>query len=406
MLAGAGIGGYFLLDRSGIIHSADPDTPKKPADALPIRWQTQLPKPDTVGSSLGGLPALWTTKTDNPVYADEKGGVRAFDHATGRKLWTLQTPKGASEVCAAAPEPSPDGVGAVAFDAGGDDCAFLDVFDTDTGRTLWTKNLASGYKSTAPRIAVGRHAVITDAGGGVRMYSVSGGHVVFIPYARGHDCGDDADWTGDHLATSSSCSDAKPKNELDIRDLEFGDTYKFPGDARDVQLVAGDRPLTVVFQGKDDDSPESVQTYDDGKPQKAFQLPAKVQFDRNGVYVDSDQSVMVSSYDDNTGTGAVDLRTGKLLWSKKNTVTVGTGDGGAIAVQGSGDMSKPSKLVSIDLHSGAVKTMGTLYVAGNPSATDLQGAGFTWSGNVLYVVTDDGRTGKDTLTLRAFESES
>ncbi|MGO4426730.1 PQQ-binding-like beta-propeller repeat protein, partial [Streptomyces sp. MCAF7] len=170
-----------------------------PANALHQQWHAELPESHVHGN-LSGLPALWTTDR-GPVYADDNG-VRAFDPETGKKLWTVKTPKGASEVCAIAPQPNSDGVGAAVYDAGGNDCAFLVVFDTETGRTLWSKNLSSGYKTVAPRVQVSEDTVVTGIGG-VAAYSISHkGAKVWTLYSRGRDCGNDIVWSGAYLAYS------------------------------------------------------------------------------------------------------------------------------------------------------------------------------------------------------------
>lgn len=389
--------------RSG--QSGGPDGTGRPSDALRLAWKTKLPEGHTLGS-LSGLPALWPG-TRNPVYVDDNG-VRAFDRRTGKALWTLPTPKGASEVCAAAPEPNADGVAAVAFDSGGNDCGFLVVFDTETGRTLWAKNLAGDSRTISPTIQVGRSSVVANMGSNLSSYLISGGGAAqWTLYSRGHDCGTDVDWTGSWLAASSSCSDVKPKDQLSIEDLDFGDSYKFPGDNRDVELVAGDRPLTVVFQGKDDDSPLSVQTYDEEtKPQKAFTLSgplADIEF-AGRTYVDPATSIMVSSYGSTTGAGAVDLRTGKLLWSKEDAVPLGTDSNQVYAVTGPAKNGRDPRLVSFNLFDGTERVLGSLYAPGHALGPSIGSLHLSWSADVLLVSAGGfGGPGKE-LGLYAFDA--
>lgn len=388
--------------QSGQSGQSDPSDP--PADALGVTWKTTLPESHTLGS-LNGLPALWSS-TRNPVYADDNG-VRAFDEATGKKLWTVATPKGASEVCSVG-APNPDGVAAVAFDAGGNDCSYLVAFDTETGRTLWSRNLAGDYPTNTPRIQVNRRSVVASMGHGLETYSITGnGAKDWTLYARGHDCGDDADWSGDYLVVSSSCSDAKPEHELTIRDLQWGDDHPFPGDSRDVQLVAGDNPLTVVFQGKDDDSPGSVQTYDDDfKPQKAFTLSgplAKVEF-AGTTFVDSDSSVMVTAYKSTTGACAVDLKTGKLLWSREEAIPLGVDSGQVIAVIPPAENQRDPRLVSIGLLDGKQRVLGTLYTPKHEIGPLIGSLGLSWSGSTLYVTAKDYYAPNSAPSLYAFDA--
>ncbi|MEU5609643.1 PQQ-binding-like beta-propeller repeat protein [Streptomyces sparsogenes] len=374
-----------------------------PANALHQKWQTELPESHILGN-LSGLPALWTT-TRGPVYADDNG-VRAFDPETGKKLWTVKTPKGASEVCAIAPEPNSDGVGAAVYDAGGNDCAYLVVFDTETGRTLWSKNLSSGYKTVAPHVQVSDDTVIAGIGG-VSAYSISGGAKKWTVYSRGRDCGNDIVWSSAYLAYSSSCSDAKPEDLLSIQDLRYGDNWKFPNEKRDVEQVVGDDPLTLVLvdQEGNDDAKRYLQTYtEDGKPDKSFRLTGKlgeVQFGNTSVVV-KDGSVLLSNYHDTAGLGATDLKTGDVLWSKRETRQVGLEDGKVLALKAAERLGGDPTLVALGLRDGKEQSRGVLYTPKHSlNRVDMMSAGM-W-GNTLFVIGHPSDDPQRKLVLRAFD---
>ncbi|NUS88566.1 MAG: PQQ-binding-like beta-propeller repeat protein [Streptomyces sp.] len=377
-----------------------------PANALHQKWQTELPQSHVRGN-LSGLPALWTTER-GPVYADDNG-VRAFDPETGKKLWTVKTPKGASEVCAVAPQPNSDGVGAAVYDAGGNDCAFLVVFDTETGKTLWSKNLSSGYKTVAPHVQVSEDTVVTGIGG-VAAYSISNkGAKVWTLYSRGRDCGNDIVWSGAYLAYSSSCSDAKPENQLSIRDLRYGDVWKFPNEKRDVEEVLGDDPLTLVLTEQEghDDPKRALQTYTkDGKPDRTFPLTGALKDLQFGATttVDRDSSELLSYYDTTSGMAATDLKTGKVLWSKRQTRQVGLEDGKVIALRAPKAPAQDPTLVSLGLRNGTEESRGVLYTPKHTlQMVDSMSAG-TW-GDTLYVIGNpiDDPQGQGKLVLRAFD---
>ncbi|MEU5032214.1 PQQ-binding-like beta-propeller repeat protein [Streptomyces milbemycinicus] len=374
-----------------------------PAHALHQKWQAELPKSHVRGN-LSGLPALWTTDR-GPVYADDNG-VRAFDPETGKKLWTVKTPKGASEVCAIAPQPNSDGVGAAVYDAGGNDCAFLVVFDTETGKTLWSKNLSSGYKTVAPHVEVSEDTVVTGIGP-VSAYSISGGDKKWTVYSRGRDCGNDIVWSSDYLAASSSCSDVKLEDQLSIHDLRYGDVWKFPGEKRDVEQVVGDDPLTLVLAEQDgnDDAKRYLQTYTkDGKPDKTFRLTGKlanVQFGNTDVVV-RDESVLLSNYDDTAGLGATDLKTGKVLWSKKQTRQVGLEDGKVVALKAAEQPGGDPTLVSVGPRDGKEESRGVLYTPKHSlNRVDMMSVGAL--GNTLYVIGHPIDDPQGKLVLHAFD---
>ncbi|MDX3232127.1 PQQ-binding-like beta-propeller repeat protein [Streptomyces sp. ME19-01-6] len=407
LLAGGITVALFKHDSSASDDSATPAAKQSspPAHALRQKWQTELPESHVLGN-LSGLPALWRT-IRGPVYADDNG-VRAFDPETGKTLWTVKTPDGASEVCAIAPQPNSEGVGAAVYDAGGNDCAFLVVFDTETGRTLWSKNLSSGYKTVAPRVEVGEDTVVASIGV-VSAYAISGGAKKWTVHSRGRDCGNDIEWSSRYLAYSSSCSDVKPEDELSILDLRYGDTWKFPNEKRDVEQVVGDDPLTLVLvdQEGSDDAKRYLQTYtEDGKPDKSFRLTGKlanVQFG-NTTIVDRDESVLLSNYDDTAGLGATDLKTGKVLWSKRQMRQVGlTDDGKVIALKASKRLGGDPTLVALGLRDGEEESRGVVYTPKHSlNRVDMMSAG--WWGDTLYVIGHPSDDPQGKLVLRAFDT--
>ncbi|MES4905215.1 MULTISPECIES: PQQ-binding-like beta-propeller repeat protein [unclassified Streptomyces] len=390
---------------SGGTGSGDPSAKQSgpPAHALRQKWQTELPESHVLGN-LSGLPALWTTER-GPVYADDNG-VRGFDPETGKTRWTVKTPKGASEVCAIAPQPNSEGVGAAVYDAGGNDCAYLVVFDTETGRTLWSKNLSSGYRTVAPHVEVSEDTVVASIGV-VSAYSISGGDKKWTVHSRGYDCGNDIEWSAGYLAYSSSCSDAKPEDELSILDLRYGDNWKFPNEKRDVEMVVGDDPLTLVLvdQEGNDDAKRYLQTYtDDGKPDNSFRLTGKlgnVQFGNTSIVV-KDGSVLLSNYDDTAGLGATDLKTGKVLWSKRQTREVGLEDGKVLALKAAEQLGGDPTLVSVGLRDGKEESRGVLYTPKHSlNRVDMMSVG-TW-GDKLYVIGHPSDDPQGKLVLRAFD---
>lgn len=400
-----------------------PKTQQYPV-ALRQKWKMRLPSSDQ-RSSLSISPTIWSQPyVRNPVYADSNG-VRGFDRETGKMLWTVKTPRGASEICAVSSGPSGDGVGAAVFDAGGNNCAYLVVFDTDTGQTLWSKNLAGNDGTEAPRlwtrklsgvdgtpppqvdpqVVVNSQAVVTDIGDRLSAYAITGGRKLWTLQASGPDCWYDVAASDYYLAISRSCDDGEDQLTIYASD---GDTWRFSKEKRDVEQVVSGSPLMLVFE-EGENNRRSLQTYtEDGKPDKTFPLTGKLgklQFEGNRTLVD--ESIMVSSYGSSTifgpdGIVATDLKTGKVLWSKREGwVPVSIEEHGQVTaiMPPRNPWAGDPKVVSISLRDGKERVRGTLYTPEH----SLYGASYGgWSDEVYAVGEKDPGDSQAGRMLRAF----
>ena len=373
LLIGGGVGGYFLLS-----DSEEADRP--PANAMPRVWETKMPATSGSARSGHGTRSMWHNGKE-VIYGDSNG-VRAFNADTGKKTWTVKAPKAAGEVCAMSEETSVDGVGAVVFDAGGDDCSFLSLIDTETGRMLWSRNLKGKRPEHDPLVVVNKEVVVAAMGDTYGGFAISGGgDKVFGVKARGHLCTNNTALSPQYLAISSDCSDAKPKRQLSVQDLEYDSiNWRIPGESRAVERTLSDRPLTLLMQSGGGPEPErSIQTYtDEGKPAHTFPLKGELKdldFESHPTIVDEDEQVMISAYQNNGGVAATDLKTGKLLWSKLGAFAFNEGDGKVTAIAApAGDPNvRDPRVVDFDLRTGTETVFGTLYDAKHsmPSPKDM-----------------------------------
>ncbi|MFE3887651.1 PQQ-binding-like beta-propeller repeat protein [Streptomyces lydicus] len=365
LLVAAGVGGYFLFSGD----SADPGA-ARPANALPRKWEAASSVSEREGQNENGLRSMWFNN-DDVIYGDGEG-VRAYNRKTGKKKWTVKTPKGAGEVCAMSAEPSDDGVGAVVFDAGGDDCSYLSVVDTDTGRTLWSKNLQDGHGAEhEPRVVVNSKVVAVTIGQTYAGFSVGRGAKVWDLTARGHDCTNSVGLSPQYLAVASDCSDAKPQKQLMLQDLEYDSIHStVTGEDHTIARTLSDRPLTLLTEsGSTADPVHYIQTYTDKpKPDHTFQLSGELKdlkFEPRNTYVDEDEKILVTGYGAGNGLAAMDMKTGELLWKKRGSAAIaGVNNQGLIMVTDSPDSGasavKPL-VVAVGLRDGKEKVKGTLY---------------------------------------------
>ncbi|WP_051877574.1 PQQ-binding-like beta-propeller repeat protein [Streptomyces natalensis] len=365
VLIGAGVGGYFLLSGD------DSDGKAPPANAMQQLWKAPSPMSDREGQDENGLRSMWFND-DDVIYGDG-AGVRAYNLKSGKKEWTVKTPEGAGEVCAMSKEPSDDGVGAVIFDAGGNDCAYLSVIDTDTGHTLWSKDLKdSWHEEDSPEVVVNSKVVEVSIGRNTAAYSLNHGVKLWHLVARGGGCLYSTALSPQYLAAVSECTAAKPKHQMTLQDLEYDSIHsEIPGEKRSIDEILSDDPLTVLMHTDNNGAPNPdrfLQTFtDEGKPDHSFKLEGelkKLKFGPRTSYVDTDNQVLVSEYGDYHGIAAMDLKTGKLLWKKFGSEAIaGVDREGVIVVTDSlgGADAVHQKVMAIGLRDGKEKELGSLY---------------------------------------------
>lgn len=407
VLIGAGVGGYFLFTADD---SAAPAS-DRPANAMPRLWEAPSPASDREGQGENNLRSMWFNN-DDVVFGDAQG-VRAYNRKTGKKQWTAKTPKGAGEVCAMSKEPSEDGVGAVVFDAGGDDCSFLSVIDTDTGRTLWSKNLKGGSSTEdSPQMVVNSKVVAVAIGQTYAGFTITGGAKVWELTARGHGCTTTVGLSPQYRAVGSDCSDAKPKKQLALQDLEYSGIHStVTGDGRAVGQILSDRPLTIRMSEEANviDAEGTLSTYtEEGKPDKTFQLSGELKdlsLKPRDTFVDEDEQVLVSGYGSG-GIAAVDLKTGELLWKKRSAASAALDTEGLIAVTDAPDTGTPGQdpvLVSIGVRDGKEKVLGTVYdpkhALGSPELMSL-----AWDGHTNTLFIQGEGLNHDKSSIQAFKA--
>ncbi|MEU8786347.1 PQQ-binding-like beta-propeller repeat protein [Streptomyces sp. NPDC048637] len=406
VLVGCGVGGYFLLSGDDSADTAS----DRPANAIPRLWEAASPASDREGQDENNLRSMWFNN-DDVVYGDSSG-VRAYNRKTGKKQWTVKTPKGAGEVCAMSKDASDDGVGAVVFDAGGDDCSFLSVVDTDTGRTLWSKNLKGGGSEDSPQMVVNSKVVAVAIGDTYAGFTITGGAKVWELTARGHECTTTVGLSPQYRAVGSDCPDAKPKKQLALQDLEYSGIHStVTGDGRAVGEILSDRPLTIRMSAEANviDAEGTLSTYTkDGAPAKTFELSGELKdlsLKPRDTIVDEEEQVLVSGYGSG-GMAAMDLKTGELLWKKRASAPVALDTDGLIAVMSApaaGPVGQDPVLVSIGVRDGKEKVLGTLYdpkhSLGSPELMSL-----AWDGHTNTLFLQGEGLSHDKSSVQAFKA--
>ncbi|MFG2224404.1 PQQ-binding-like beta-propeller repeat protein [Streptomyces sp. NPDC048644] len=407
VLIAFGVGGYFFLAGG----SGDAGEEKPPL-AMARKWNVDLQSTTSRPDEDNGMRAMWLN--DDEVIFGGHDGVRAYNRQTGKQQWELETPKGAGGVCALPAEPSSEGVGAAVFDAGGGDCSYLSVFDSNTGRTLWVKNLKGRAKETHPHVGISREYVAVAIGDTYAGFSVTGGVGKWQLKRRGHHCMVSVGLSAEYMARVSDCSDGKPQRQLDIQHLDLDSiSANLHGEKLDLERIVSDEPLTLLMTSDDSEPTRVLQTYTttgDPKPDKRIELTGdlkELDFVPRTTMVDGDAQVLVTTYGNSSGTAAVDLKSGKLLWKRsgaaataldgENAIVVGSSKGTATQLG-----TQDPQLLSLGLRDGKEKVLGTLYDPKHdlPSATQMS---VRWNDNEHTLYIEGNHPSGDAPFIRAFQ---
>jgi outer membrane protein assembly factor BamB len=319
LIAGGGIG-YFVLTSGS--HSGSGGTKAAvPSDALQAAWKSK-PLPRATRSHNIGMPwpGHWTYRR-TLVYGDENG-VRGYDMENGHQKWKVEPPKGAGEPCAMSSASSPDGLGVVVFDAGGDECSFLAAVDLDSGRVAWSKKLLTEYGENGPQVYVGSTyvSVALNTVEGMQTFDVRTGAAADPFASSGIGCRFRFVFSAQYIVAKPEC-----KDEMIVLDTQYGaEPVSIPHQKGKPVKILSDSPLRIVVTtGEDDDGPRQLLTFtDDEDGFETMTLTgtlADVVFDDVGSAVTEDG--LYFCHLNNGYDAVVDLDDGKEIWKAKDPRT-------------------------------------------------------------------------------------
>ncbi|MFD8477970.1 PQQ-binding-like beta-propeller repeat protein [Kitasatospora sp. NPDC059673] len=306
-----GVGGFVYFRHQG--GDAAATRVREPGNTLTRDWEQSVPRTQPSGTGLTGLPGLWAVN-QTVVFADG-GGVRGFDGATGAPKWTLKPPDHVGRPCAMSWRATANGLGAVAYDAGGGDCSVIAAVDTNAGTVLWSKNLAGGVKSSTPILTANDNMITADLGqAGVTRFDARLGTTLPLPRPAPHsgECTKRYALADYHGVMTSDCpgEGVTVFSQLDTK----GGNDSYPADGRKVLAVLGEDPVTVLFET--DSEHRWIQTFTHEGAGKLIELTGELEkfhFDSRCRMV-ADKHLLIAEYQQTHGYAALDLNTGRLLW--------------------------------------------------------------------------------------------
>ncbi|MFJ6215243.1 PQQ-binding-like beta-propeller repeat protein [Streptomyces sp. NPDC092296] len=352
--------------------------------------------PGTERPALGGtLAAAWQLPAPAKVDIDDRlmgswllpgaivrgsaTGVRAYDLSTGRPLWTLTPPAGATDVCAMAPAPNKDGVAAVAFDRGKHNCALVSALDAATGRIRWTHTVKPlhGDQVGSTDVFVSDSTVVIgnpNASGGLR---ITDGSTAWTFHDRDDICLSQLRGGGDTVVVDDFCGGKAERSQLRALDAGTGRTrwkWTLPGRYPNVSRLLSAEPVVVDLVQEPDN--EYLLSFDSGgRPQAKIPLPdgayGKLRFTELGDPVPESfvrGGTLFARSEEQRERPAViayDLASGRELWhwsgsGKDGAGAVGLTADGRVQAVSYGTYDEPSRLVTLDPATGAATPLATL----------------------------------------------
>ncbi|MDQ0846304.1 PQQ-binding-like beta-propeller repeat protein [Streptomyces sp. V1I6] len=394
VLGGAGGGAWYLLAGS----STEP------------LWSVSA-KTEWGGSSEQEVDGTWFT--DKAVVQTLAGGVKAYDRATGKKLWATPLPGAGNQACVA-PSVSDGGIGIVAYGASGvggahGKCDHVAAFDLGTGKELWHKRFkvkdefGSGTKLAVAR--TGEAVVVRTDLEQVALKASDGSKAWDVKKAAPKGCYPGTYTGGRNLIRLNACNggdafSGEKWTEASLIDPATGKarwTKRF-GEA-EAEIVLSSSPIVISAVGQGVD----VFALDEKSGELRSKLPKITEkyyalADDNGSPMRQAAgfgNIFLLGTSERNGEGeartlvAYDLDTGKELWKAPASDPIQymplRETGGERLLVYVTEATKEPKLVEFDRKSGAMTT-----VAEYPEEVDKNlgvGAWPFWHKDRIYVTT-------------------
>ncbi|MFD7582629.1 PQQ-binding-like beta-propeller repeat protein, partial [Kitasatospora sp. NPDC059817] len=175
-------------------------------------WSAQ---PAASGSS-GDDTLVGSWLLADAVVRADAAGVRAYDLAAGKPVWSVEPPAAGAVPCGLSAGVNQAGLGAVLFRAQADPkspCTLVAAVDTKTGKTAWTKTVSDAKGAYGARIGVTEDKVIAVGDDRAVAWESADGKDVWQYTGQGKFCTLSGGVTGKTVLVASSCADSTPADQ-------------------------------------------------------------------------------------------------------------------------------------------------------------------------------------------------
>ncbi|MDH6706233.1 hypothetical protein P3T27_002956 [Kitasatospora sp. MAA19] len=380
---GAGVAALGVLITAGLMVGAEgggtaaADSGGEPGFAVAHTrvWSAQPAAAGQAGDDT--LVGSWLL-ADAVVRADA-AGVRAYDLAAGKPVWSVEPPAAGAVPCGLSAGVNQAGLGAVLFRAQADPkspCTLVAAVDTKTGKTAWTKTVSDTKGAYGARIGVTEDKVIAVGDDRAVAWEAADGKDVWQYTGQGKFCTLSGGVTGKTVLVASSCADSTPTDQAVALNTADGKVAWWRGlnnrpktvtvlsAEPSVVLTTGEKPADdrVFAWGAGGDPAAEIPVVGDGGRldvgHGTFSATPEVFF--------RDRTMVTTLVPANGGGPVVavgyDLDTGKQRWkaptAAKGTVRAVGVDGGALVLAADERRDQPARLSRFPLAGGQEATGG------------------------------------------------
>ncbi|MEV8328967.1 PQQ-binding-like beta-propeller repeat protein [Kitasatospora sp. NPDC056731] len=338
-------------------------------------WSAQ---PAASGSS-GDDTLVGSWLLADAVVRADAAGVRAYDLAAGKPVWSVEPPAAGAVPCGLSAGVNQAGLGAVLFRAQADPkspCTLVAAVDTKTGKTAWTKTVSDAKGAYGARIGVTEDKVIAVGDDRAVAWESADGKDVWQYTGQGKFCTLSGGVTGKTVLVASSCADSTPADQAVALNTADGKVSWWRGlnnRPKTVSVLSAE-PSVVLTTGEKPEDDRVFAWGAGGDP--AAEIPVVGDGGRldvaHGTFsatpeVFFQNRTMVTTLVPANGGGPVaavgyDLDTGKQRWkaptAAKGTVRAVGVDGGALVLAADERRDQPARLSRFPLAGGQEATGG------------------------------------------------
>ncbi|MQS14652.1 PQQ-binding-like beta-propeller repeat protein [Streptomyces kaniharaensis] len=315
---------------------------------------------------------------DAVVRADATG-VRAYDLAAGKPVWSVEPPAAGAVPCGLSTGVNPSGLGAALFRPQADPkspCTLVAAVDTKTGKTAWTKSVSDAKGAYTARIGVTEDKVIAVGDDRAIAWGAADGKDVWQYTGQGKFCTLSGGVTGKTVLVASSCADSTPADQAVALNTADGKVSWWRGlnNKPKTVTVLSAEPAVVLTTGEKPANDRVFAWGAGGDP--AAEIPVVGDGGRldvaHGTFsatpgVFFQDRTMVTTLVPSNGGGAVaavgyDLDSGKQSWkapaTEKGAVRAVAVDGGSLVLAADERRDQPAHLSRFSLTGGHESTGG------------------------------------------------